>query len=136
MILETDLDEKDGEEEGEAAAAVAPATREGDRKCVTFRQTPSPQVHLEEGACSVSVDPESTRGAQSRELMKKRVLNQTLIIVGAFLVCWTPYVFITAWFVVDPSSAMTMSSSFNSYLFMFAVSNSVVNPFVYSLNLK
>ena len=68
--------------------------------------------------------------------MKKRVLNQTLIIVGAFLVCWTPYVFITAWFVVDPSSAMTMSSSFNSYLFMFAVSNSVVNPFVYSLNLK
>ena len=68
--------------------------------------------------------------------MKKRVLNQTLIIIGAFVVCWTPYVFITAWYVIDYSSAQRMSSSFNSYLFMFAVSNSVVNPFVYSYQLR
>lgn len=80
--------------------------------------------------------PEARRSTNSRELMKRRVMNQTLVIIGAFFVCWTPYVFIASWYVIDPSSASRLSASYNDYLFMFAVSNSVVNPFVYSYNIK
>lgn len=63
----------------------------------------------------------------------------TIIIVLAFFWCWTPYVVIVLWYLFDPVSADKVDSRIQSSLFMFAVSNSCVNPLVYGsyvLNFK
>lgn len=130
IVIDHDDDRNMENDRSRNLEAQAEQSSSGNRSNLS----PSPQLPIQHA--SMSNDPNQKRSVQSRELMKKRVLNQTLIIIGAFVVCWTPYVFITSWYVIDPSSASRMSSSFNSYLFMFAVSNSVVNPFVYSYNLK
>ncbi|KAG8185649.1 hypothetical protein JTE90_018526 [Oedothorax gibbosus] len=70
---------------------------------------------------------------------RSRTLKMTIIIVFAFFFCWTPYVVIDLWYLFDPTSAEALDSRLQSSLFMFAVSNSCVNPLVYGsyvLNLK
>lgn len=67
---------------------------------------------------------------------KKRILRQTLVIVVTFLVCWSPYVFITLWYQIDSDSAQRLNDSVTGVLFLFAVSNSVINPFIYGKFVK
>lgn len=73
------------------------------------------------------------------ERARARTLRMTIIIVLAFFWCWTPYVVIVLWYLFDPVSADKVDSRIQSSLFMFAVSNSCVNPLVYGsyvLNFK
>lgn len=63
--------------------------------------------------------------------MRVGILKQTVVIVLAFVVCWTPYVFVTLWYQVDKSSAREANRLLVNCLFMFAVSNSTINPFIY-----
>lgn len=73
------------------------------------------------------------------ERARARTLRMTIIIVLAFFWCWTPYVVIVLWYLFDPVSADQVDSRIQSSLFMFAVSNSCVNPLVYGsyvLNFK
>ncbi|KFM63223.1 Gonadotropin-releasing hormone II receptor, partial [Stegodyphus mimosarum] len=73
------------------------------------------------------------------ERASARTLRMTIIIVLTFFGCWTPYVIIVLWYVFDPVSADKVDSRIQSSLFMFAVSNSCVNPLVYGsyvLNFK
>lgn len=70
---------------------------------------------------------------------RARTLRMTIIIVFAFFFCWTPYVVIDLWYLFDPASAEALDPSLQSSLFIFAVSNSCVNPVVYGsyiLNMK
>ncbi|XP_035212898.1 uncharacterized protein LOC118186844 [Stegodyphus dumicola] len=62
---------------------------------------------------------------------RARTLKMTIIIVFTFFCCWTPYVVIDLWYLFDPLSAEALDSRIQSSLFMFAVSNSCVNPLVY-----
>ncbi|KAL1427803.1 hypothetical protein MTO96_003143 [Rhipicephalus appendiculatus] len=62
---------------------------------------------------------------------RNRTLRLTIIIVLAFFLCWTPYVIMVLWYQIDPESASNVDGYVQSSLFMFAVSNSCVNPLVY-----
>ncbi|GFV40357.1 gonadotropin-releasing hormone II receptor [Trichonephila clavipes] len=73
------------------------------------------------------------------ERARARTLRMTIIIVLAFFWCWTPYVVMVLWYLFDPVSAEKVDARVQSSLFMFAVSNSCVNPLVYGsyvLNFK
>ncbi|CAN8012026.1 unnamed protein product, partial [Ixodes pacificus] len=62
---------------------------------------------------------------------RNRTLRLTIIIVLAFFWCWTPYVTMVLWYQFDPDGAEHVNAYLQSSLFMFAVSNSCVNPLVY-----
>ncbi|KAK8781296.1 hypothetical protein V5799_017363 [Amblyomma americanum] len=62
---------------------------------------------------------------------RNRTLRLTIVIVLAFFLCWTPYVTMVLWYQIDPSGAEGVNDYLQSSLFMFAVSNSCVNPLVY-----
>lgn len=68
--------------------------------------------------------------------LKKKILKQTLIIVMTFICCWTPYVFITTWYQIDWNSAKNVDLYFQNCFFLFAVSNSIINPFIYGKFVK
>jgi hypothetical protein len=65
------------------------------------------------------------------ERARTRTLRMTLIIVLAFVLCWTPYVFIVLLYQIDSDAAKNLDVGLRDTLFMFAVSNSCVNPLVY-----
>ncbi|XP_065335471.1 adipokinetic hormone/corazonin-related peptide receptor variant I-like isoform X1 [Cloeon dipterum] len=65
------------------------------------------------------------------ERARSRTLRMTLIIVLVFIWCWTPYVVMTLWYMFDRESATHVEGWIQDSLFMMAVSNSCMNPFVY-----
>jgi gonadotropin-releasing hormone receptor len=52
-----------------------------------------------------------------------------------FVICWTPYLFISVWFWIDSDSAAQIDKKITNLLFIFAVCPCIVNPIVYG-NLK
>lgn len=64
---------------------------------------------------------------------KKRTLKMTISIVIVFIVCWTPYYFICMWYSWDKSSVGKINSLVRKALFIFASTNSCMNPLVYGL---
>ncbi|KAH9369470.1 hypothetical protein HPB48_014350 [Haemaphysalis longicornis] len=74
------------------------------------------------------------RRSDMRQILRarNRVLRMTIVIILAFFLCWTPYVTMVLWYQIDPSGAGDVNDYLQSSLFMFAVSNSCVNPLVYS----
>ncbi|KAK7069105.1 hypothetical protein SK128_016340 [Halocaridina rubra] len=65
------------------------------------------------------------------ERARVRTLKMTVIIVLAFVICWTPYVVMVLWYMFDKQGAEQVETSFQDVLFIMAVSNSCVNPIVY-----
>nr|XP_053649506.1 adipokinetic hormone/corazonin-related peptide receptor variant I-like [Cherax quadricarinatus]XP_053649507.1 adipokinetic hormone/corazonin-related peptide receptor variant I-like [Cherax quadricarinatus] len=65
------------------------------------------------------------------ERARARTLRMTVIIVLAFIWCWTPYVVIVMWYMFDRESAEQVDKRLQDALFIMAVSNSCVNPLVY-----
>ncbi|XP_066946291.1 gonadotropin-releasing hormone receptor-like isoform X2 [Macrobrachium rosenbergii] len=73
------------------------------------------------------------------ERARARTLKMTVIIVLAFIICWTPYVVMVLWYMFDKQGAEQVQTSFQDALFIMAVSNSCVNPIVYgtyTINLR
>lgn len=64
---------------------------------------------------------------------KKRTLKMTISIVIVFIICWTPYYFICMWYSWDKSSVGKVNSLVRKALFIFASTNSCMNPLVYGL---
>ncbi|CAD5114962.1 DgyrCDS3994 [Dimorphilus gyrociliatus] len=64
---------------------------------------------------------------------KMKTLKMTVMIVLAFILCWTPYYTMSTWYWIDPDSAKTVDKKLERILFIFAVSNSCVDPIVYGL---
>ncbi|GIY07156.1 hypothetical protein CDAR_56561, partial [Caerostris darwini] len=65
------------------------------------------------------------------EKTRKRTLKIMCLIVISFFFCWTPYVVIHLWYLFDAKSAESLDTRIQSFLFMFPVFNSCVNPLVY-----
>ncbi|XP_058454972.1 adipokinetic hormone/corazonin-related peptide receptor variant I-like isoform X3 [Malaya genurostris] len=65
---------------------------------------------------------------------KRRTLKMTITIVLAFVICWTPY-YVMYWF--DRQSASSVDQRIQKGLFLFACTNSCMNPIVYGIyNIK
>ncbi|CAM1293345.1 GNRHR (predicted) [Pycnogonum litorale] len=62
---------------------------------------------------------------------KIQTIKMTSVIVTAFVVCWTPYYVICLWHWFFKSSATKIDKKIQKILFIFAVSNSCLNPLVY-----
>ncbi|XP_037960628.1 gonadotropin-releasing hormone receptor [Teleopsis dalmanni] len=64
---------------------------------------------------------------------KKRTLKMTIIIVLVFIICWTPYYIICMWYWIDKSSVENINPLVPKSLFIFASTNSCMNPIVYGV---
>ncbi|XP_019874462.2 adipokinetic hormone/corazonin-related peptide receptor variant I [Aethina tumida] len=62
---------------------------------------------------------------------KVRTLKMTIIIVFVFFVCWTPYNVMCVWYWYDRKSAEMVDQRIQKGLFLFACTNSCMNPIVY-----
>ncbi|CAK9824124.1 Adipokinetic hormone/corazonin-related peptide receptor variant I [Anthophora retusa] len=62
---------------------------------------------------------------------KIRTLKMTVIIVAVFFICWTPYYVMSLWYWIDRSSALIVDQRIQKGLFLFACTNSCMNPIVY-----
>ncbi|CAL4059319.1 unnamed protein product, partial [Meganyctiphanes norvegica] len=64
---------------------------------------------------------------------RARTIKMTISIVGAFFICWTPYIVISLWFCFDRNSAEKLDQMVLKFLFIFACTNSCANPIVYGI---
>ncbi|GAV05446.1 hypothetical protein RvY_15579 [Ramazzottius varieornatus] len=64
---------------------------------------------------------------------KHRTLKMTVFIVGIFILCWSPYQLLSMWYIFDRNSAAQLDHLVQEILFIFGVSSSVLNPYVYGL---
>lgn len=62
---------------------------------------------------------------------RTRTLKMTVVIVCVFIFCWTPYYIITLWFLIDKESFKSVDLRIQNALFIFACTNSVMDPIVY-----
>ncbi|ESO94596.1 hypothetical protein LOTGIDRAFT_75206, partial [Lottia gigantea] len=62
---------------------------------------------------------------------KIRTLKMTLVIVSAFILCWTPYFFMSALWWFNRDAASRIDPKVQRGLFLFAVSNACIDPMVY-----
>ncbi|XP_033225943.1 gonadotropin-releasing hormone II receptor-like [Belonocnema kinseyi] len=65
------------------------------------------------------------------ERARIRTLRMTITIVAVFILCWTPYVTMMLWYIVDRQSAQQVDQEYQEALFIMAVGNSCANPLVY-----
>eukprot|EP00095_Tigriopus_kingsejongensis_P011396 maker-scaffold68_size422247-snap-gene-2.13 protein:Tk11396 transcript:maker-scaffold68_size422247-snap-gene-2.13-mRNA-1 annotation:"adipokinetic hormone receptor isoform x3" len=70
-------------------------------------------------------------GAGVLNRARARTLKMTVVIVCVFIFCWTPYYIITLWFLIDKDSFQKMDQRVHNSLFIFACTNSVMDPIVY-----
>jgi hypothetical protein len=124
------------EESAECPSDIEANQRSHNRQGVSLsssQTSPSHPSELQDSTIKMATIPSlsTSRISVKNEKMKQKILNQTLIIIIAFLICWTPYVFIALWYQIDIDSASKLPSGLIDFLYMFAVTNSVVNPFIY-----
>ncbi|GLV40451.1 Adipokinetic hormone receptor [Carabus blaptoides fortunei] len=62
---------------------------------------------------------------------KIQTLKMTIVIVFVFFVCWTPYYVMSFWYWFDRDSAIRVDQRIQKALFLFACTNSCMNPIVY-----
>lgn len=65
------------------------------------------------------------------KVMKNKIVKDTVTILAAFIICWTPYATIHLWYQIDRISAHYLDKNISDILFLFAISNSCVNPYIY-----
>lgn len=69
----------------------------------------------------------SMRFARSQTVALRMSTTHVLAFVG----CWTPYLVISAWHIIDPRSVENVAAEVQDALFLTAVFNSCINPLVY-----
>lgn len=62
---------------------------------------------------------------------KRRTLRMSFTIVLVFVVCWTPFYVMSMWYWLDRETAMKVDQRVQKCLFLFACTNSCMNPIVY-----
>jgi len=62
---------------------------------------------------------------------KIRTIKMTIVIVATFFLCWTPYNVMSLWYWFDKESAILVDQRVQKVLFLFACTNSCVNPLIY-----
>ncbi|XP_017770687.1 PREDICTED: gonadotropin-releasing hormone II receptor-like [Nicrophorus vespilloides] len=64
---------------------------------------------------------------------KIRTLKMTIIIVLVFFICWTPFYVMMMWYWYDREAAIHVDQRVQRGLFIFACTNSCMNPIVYGV---
>ncbi|XP_055639936.1 adipokinetic hormone/corazonin-related peptide receptor variant I [Toxorhynchites rutilus septentrionalis] len=64
---------------------------------------------------------------------KRKTLKMTITIVMVFVICWTPYYVMSIWYWLDRQSASSVDQRVQKGLFLFACTNSCMNPIVYGV---
>uniref|UniRef100_T1IYN8 G-protein coupled receptors family 1 profile domain-containing protein n=1 Tax=Strigamia maritima TaxID=126957 RepID=T1IYN8_STRMM len=64
---------------------------------------------------------------------RTKTLKMTVLIVAVFVMCWTPYYVMCLWYWFAPESAKQVDPRIQKALFLFASSNSCMNPIVYGM---
>lgn len=64
-------------------------------------------------------------------MFSKNVSIFTVLVVCTFLICWSPYQLIHMWYFIDRSTASNVNLLVQEILFIFGVSSSVIDPYVY-----
>ncbi|KAF7639168.1 G_PROTEIN_RECEP_F1_2 domain-containing protein [Meloidogyne graminicola] len=73
-----------------------------------------------------------TGGGDSYERAKSKTLKMTLVLVLAFLLCWTPYTLaMFIHFLRVQTEARPISPLLSKFLYAFAVFNSAISPYLY-----
>jgi hypothetical protein len=62
---------------------------------------------------------------------RSRTLKMAITIFVVFFICWTPYHVMCLWYWIDEASAKTVDQRVQKGLFLFACTNSCMNPIVY-----
>ncbi|XP_031632169.1 gonadotropin-releasing hormone receptor isoform X2 [Contarinia nasturtii] len=62
---------------------------------------------------------------------KRKTLRMTITIVIVFIVSWTPFYVMSVWYWFDRESALKVDQKIQRGLFLFACTNSCMNPIVY-----
>jgi len=92
------------------------------------RQKSSSPPHLHRTATSLLCRNRTLRFARSQTV----ALRMSTVHVLAFVGCWTPYLIISAWHIVDPDGVSEdVPAGVQDALFLTAVFNSCLNPLVY-----
>ncbi|KAL1129925.1 hypothetical protein AAG570_012869 [Ranatra chinensis] len=65
------------------------------------------------------------------ERARSRTLKMTIVIFLAFFICWTPYHIMAFWYWIDKKTAKGVDQRIQRGLFLFACTNSSINPIVY-----
>ncbi|XP_066599951.1 adipokinetic hormone/corazonin-related peptide receptor variant I-like isoform X2 [Prorops nasuta] len=85
--------------------------------------------------CRRSREPEEDRIRRSSgeyfSRAKTRTLKISIMIIAVFVVCWTPYYVMSVWYWIDSPSAREVDQRIQKALFLFACTNSCMNPIVY-----
>ncbi|GAB0095030.1 gonadotropin-releasing hormone receptor [Sergentomyia squamirostris] len=64
---------------------------------------------------------------------KRRTLRMTITIVIVFVVCWTPYHIMCFWYFMDRDNAQKVDQRLQKFFYLFACTNSCMNPIVYGI---
>lgn len=64
---------------------------------------------------------------------KRKTLRMTITIVIVFIVSWTPFYVMSCWYWIDKETALKVDQRIQKGLFLFACTNSCMNPIVYGL---
>ncbi|XP_055305439.1 adipokinetic hormone/corazonin-related peptide receptor variant I isoform X2 [Sitodiplosis mosellana] len=64
---------------------------------------------------------------------KRKTLRMTITIVIVFIVSWTPFYVMSVWYWLDKDTALKVDQRIQKGLFLFACTNSCMNPIVYGL---
>ncbi|XP_055336029.1 gonadotropin-releasing hormone II receptor-like isoform X2 [Paramacrobiotus metropolitanus] len=70
------------------------------------------------------------------ERARSRTLKLTILIVLCFVTFNTPYTVMFFWYQIDKASAELVAVIIQEILFLFAVSNSIINPYLYGIYSK
>ncbi|XP_011136225.2 gonadotropin-releasing hormone receptor isoform X1 [Harpegnathos saltator] len=62
-----------------------------------------------------------------------RTLKMTITIIAVFIICWTPYYVMSIWYWADQASAREVDVRIQKALFLFACTNSCINPMIYGI---
>ncbi|XP_050401059.1 adipokinetic hormone/corazonin-related peptide receptor variant I [Patella vulgata] len=100
--------------------------------CEISKKSRQSKDQLRESSCRTKIG--LRRSAMGNiERARIRTLKMTLVIVGVFVLCWTPYFLLSAWWWFDRESAVKLDPKIRRGLFLFAVSNSCMDPIVYGM---
>lgn len=87
----------------------------------------TPQLCHASSTCSLRRNRRSFKFARSQTV----ALRMSTMHVLAFVGCWTPYLVISLWHILNPQSVESVSAEVQDALFLTAVFNSCIDPLVY-----
>jgi gonadotropin-releasing hormone receptor len=120
---------KSKEEDDTHYAKTKSVTAATARKSSSLSSSPPPHSGLRHtpSTCSLRRSRRSFKFARSQTV----ALRMSTMHVLAFVGCWTPYLVISLWHILDPQSVESVSAEVQDALFLTAVFNSCIDPLVY-----